>query len=75
MSSDEQKYWYNVLTGQVEQGMISPAADRVGPFDTEADAARAPETWRERSQAWAAEETAEDDWGGGLGGDVDGDGD
>lgn len=74
MSRDEQQYWYNVLTGQVERGMISPAADRVGPFATEAEAARAPETLRERSQAWAAEEAAEDNWGSSAGG-VDGDGD
>lgn len=67
MSGDEQKYWYNPTTGQVERGMVSPAVDRVGPFDTEAEAARAPEILRERSRAWAAEEAAEDDWSGTAG--------
>lgn len=62
MSVDEQKYWYNSVTGQVEFGRISPSTDRVGPFDTEAEAARAPELLQERSRAWAEEEAAEDDW-------------
>jgi hypothetical protein len=66
--SDEQKYWYNLNTGQVEFGMISPSSERVGPFDTEADAAAAPETLRERSRAWAADEAAEDNWGSTAGG-------
>lgn len=63
MSVDEQKYWYNSATGQVEFGRISPSTDRVGPFDTEAEAARAPELLQERARAWAEEEAAEDDWG------------
>lgn len=69
MSNDERKYWYNSSTGAVEYGMVSPAADRVGPFDTEAEAARAPEKLRERSKAWSDDEEAEDDWGRGTKGD------
>ncbi|MFT4259741.1 SPOR domain-containing protein [Microbacterium sp.] len=60
MSSGDEKYWYNLSTGQVEFGMISPSVDRVGPFDSEADAARAPEVLRERARAWADEDAAED---------------
>ena len=63
--SDDNKYWYNLNTGQVERGYTSPSADRAGPFDTEAEAARAPETMRERSRAWAEEEAREDVWGSG----------
>ncbi|AZS43742.1 hypothetical protein [Microbacterium oleivorans] len=59
--SDADKYWYNLKTGEVQQGFESPAVDRAGPFDTAEDAARAPEIMRERSRAWAAEEAAEDD--------------
>ena len=40
MSDGDEKYWYNLSTGEVELGMLSAAVDRVGPFDTEADAAR-----------------------------------
>ncbi|ODA90119.1 methionine aminopeptidase [Leifsonia xyli subsp. xyli] len=56
----EHKYWYNLKTGQVERGFLSPAPDRVGPFDTHAEAERALEKLRENSAKWA-EEDAEDD--------------
>ena len=38
MSDDNTKYWYNLETGQVEQGYESPAIDRAGPFDTAEEA-------------------------------------
>ncbi|MBO0979157.1 SPOR domain-containing protein [Microbacterium sp. SD291] len=66
MSNGDDKYWYNLETGQVEFGMISPSVDRVGPFDTEADAARAPETLKERARAWAEEEAADESWDSGT---------
>ncbi|MDT3317048.1 SPOR domain-containing protein [Microbacterium oleivorans] len=59
--SDADKYWYNLKTGEVQQGFEVPSADRAGPFDTAEEAARAPEIMRERSRAWAAEDAAEDD--------------
>ncbi|MFJ2552791.1 SPOR domain-containing protein [Microbacterium sp. NPDC087591] len=62
MSDGDDKYWYNSETGQVEFGMISPSADRVGPFDTAAEAARAPEVLKERARAWAEEEAVEQGW-------------
>ena len=65
MSDIEKKYWYNLRTGAVEHGFESPSIDRVGPFDTSEEAARAPQVMAERSRAWAEEEAREDDWGGG----------
>ncbi|MFJ4175787.1 SPOR domain-containing protein [Microbacterium sp. NPDC089696] len=62
MSNGDEKYWYNLNTKQVEFGMLSPSADRVGPFDTEAEAAHAPEKLQERARAWADEDAAEDGW-------------
>lgn len=62
MSEDSEKYWYNFTTGAVERGFESPAIDRAGPFDTEAEAARAPELLRERSRVWSEEEAREDNW-------------
>ncbi|MCO7202696.1 SPOR domain-containing protein [Microbacterium sp. CnD16-F] len=59
--SDADKYWYNLKTGEVQQGYEVPSVDRAGPFDTAEEAARAPEIMRERSRAWAAEDAAEDD--------------
>jgi hypothetical protein len=52
-------WWYNLRTGSVEQGAQSSSYDRVGPFATQAEAERAPDTLRERSQRWSAED-AED---------------
>ena len=60
MTSDSEKYWYNLKTGEVEKGYESPAVDRAGPFETAEEAARAPEIRRERSRAWAEEEARED---------------
>ncbi len=59
MSSDSEKYWYNLETGAVERGFKSPAPDRAGPFDTAEDAARAPEIIRERSRQWAEDDAAD----------------
>ena len=52
----ESKFWYNVRTGQVEQGFKSPAPDRVGPFDTHHEAEHALEKLQENSARWAAED-------------------
>lgn len=59
----EEKYWYNLTTGDVERGFESPAIDRAGPFDTAEEAARAPEILAERSRAWAEDDAREDNWG------------
>jgi len=59
VSSDSKKYWYNLETGEVEHGYVSPSIDRAGPFETAEEAARAPEIIRERSRAWAEEERRE----------------
>jgi hypothetical protein len=64
VTSDSEKYWYNLKTGQVEKGYESPAVDRAGPFDTPEEAANAPEFMRQRSRAWAEDEARDDAWGG-----------
>jgi hypothetical protein len=56
----EHRYWYNMKTGQVEQGFVSPARDRVGPFDTRVEAEHALEKLRANSAKWAEEDAAED---------------
>ena len=65
MTSDSEKYWYNLKTGAVEKGFESPSVDRAGPFDTPEEAAKAPEVIRERSRAWADEEARDESWGSG----------
>lgn len=71
MTDGDEKYWYNLATGQVEFGMISSSVDRVGPFDTAEEAAHAPQKLEERSRAWAAEDAAEDGWDAGAAKDSD----
>lgn len=55
------EWWFNTRTQQVEEGPQSLAADRVGPFATREDAARANEIIAERARRWAEEDAAEDD--------------
>lgn len=59
-SDIEHKYWYNLTTGEVEQGFVSPAANRVGPFDTHAEAEKALEVLRANSAKWAEEDAADE---------------
>jgi hypothetical protein len=55
----EQRYWYNMKTGAVEQGFVSPAPDRVGPFETRVEAEHALEKLRANSAKWAEEDAAD----------------
>jgi hypothetical protein len=52
-------WWYNHRTGEVEEGAQSLGSDRDGPFETRADAERAPQIAAERAQAWREEEGEE----------------
>ena len=45
---------------QVEEGMVSPAVERVGPFETREEAEHALEILRANSAKWAEEEAAEE---------------
>ena len=54
------EWWYNHVTGEVEEGAQSLGSDRDGPFATREEAQRAPEIAKERSRAWAAEDAADD---------------
>jgi hypothetical protein len=52
-------WWYNRVTGEVEEGPQSLGSDRDGPFDSREDAARAPEIIAERARKWAEDDAAE----------------
>ncbi|MEX1080253.1 MAG: methionine aminopeptidase [Homoserinimonas sp.] len=53
------EWWYNRITGQVEEGPLSLGSERDGPFRTREDAARAPEIIAERARKWAEDDAAE----------------
>jgi hypothetical protein len=58
--SETPKYWFNIRTRQVELGLRSSSEDRIGPFDTEAEAANAEAIVKARSEAWRTQENEED---------------
>ncbi len=58
----DSKYYYNFTTGKVEKGQISPVTELAGPYDTEEEAASAPDSIAARNAAWDAEDEAEDNW-------------
>jgi hypothetical protein len=58
--SDKPKYWFNLKTKQVETGLKSSSIDRIGPFETEAEARNAEELIKLRSEAWRKQEQEED---------------
>jgi hypothetical protein len=55
----EHQFWYNMRTGEVQQGYVAPSMDRVGPFATREEAAHALDKLRENSAKWAAEDAAD----------------
>ena len=55
------EYWFNVKTGEVEEGHQSSWEHLMGPYPTREAAAKALETAREKSRAW---DDADRDWKG-----------
>ena len=51
-----EEFWFNLKTGQVEFGKLSPASFRVGPFKTESEAKNALETLAQRTEKWNEDE-------------------
>lgn len=58
------EYWFNVKTGQVEEGHQSHGADLMGPYASAEEASRAYEIAREKTEKWDAQDAAEEEeWG------------
>lgn len=53
-------WWYNLLSGQVEENEGAPNAERLGPFETEAEAKNAIDHARERNEKWDKENSSWD---------------
>ena len=60
MHEQETEFWFNMQTGEVEEGKQSLALYRVGPFDSREDAENALEIIAARSAAWADDEDEEE---------------
>ena len=53
MSDSAAKYWYFVKHEAVEEGEdLCPPIDRLGPFDSREEAARAIERAQQRNEEW-----------------------
>ncbi|RNE49550.1 hypothetical protein [Corynebacterium alimapuense] len=63
MSSNEQKWYFNPTTGEIDQGKKSSWANRMGPYDTREDAASALKIAAKRNADIDAAESEDDDWG------------
>jgi len=48
----EQAYYYNLVTGKVERGPVSPWTERIGPYPNYEAAAHALERAKERNEEW-----------------------
>jgi hypothetical protein len=59
MSEEDGSYWYCLKHHRVEGRSGCKAADRAGPFATEAEAANALQLIEERNKRYDAEEEAE----------------
>jgi hypothetical protein len=46
------EFWVNAVTGQVEEGRLSPAAVRMGPYPTREAAQHAFDTAAARNEEW-----------------------
>lgn len=62
MADHDLKWFYNQETGQVEQGKVSSFENRLGPYDTAEEAARALEIIKERNEAADAIDEEDEDW-------------
>ena len=55
----DEKYWYNTKTQQVEKGRQSSWENRMGPYDSRGEAEAALARAKARNEAWDAQD--EDD--------------
>ncbi len=66
------EYWYCLTHERVEGKDGCRNADRLGPYASESEAARAKEIAAERTEAWDQDPDWNDDWGKGSAADQQG---
>lgn len=59
MTGTDTEFYYNVATGEVEQGKVSDWAGRMGPYPSREAAEHALETASRRSAAWDEQDERE----------------
>lgn len=63
MADADNKWYYDPKTGDVEQGKVDSWANRMGPYDTHAEALNALRIAEARTAAADDAEEDDDDWG------------
>ena len=58
MDGTEREFYYNLSTGQVEEGKVAGASDRMGPYPTAEAAAQAFAKAEARNEEWDADDEA-----------------
>lgn len=61
IADDEHGWYFNLTSGEVEQGLVSPWTDRMGPYPSREAAAQALATAKARNEAWDAQD---EEWNG-----------
>ncbi|MDO4609053.1 SPOR domain-containing protein [Corynebacterium sp.] len=59
----EQKWWYDPENHEVSQGKKQPWTNRMGPYDSEAEARAAMQRVAQRNAAADEWDERDDDWG------------
>ncbi|WP_155838662.1 SPOR domain-containing protein [Arthrobacter castelli] len=49
-------FWYNVVTGKVEEGAQSDWTQLIGPYQTRAEAEQAMQKVQQRNEAWDSQD-------------------
>lgn len=55
------QYYYDLGTGEITQGKVRGAANRMGPYDSREEAEQALAAAAARNEAWEAEDRAWED--------------
>jgi hypothetical protein len=59
--SEQREFYYNLATGQVEEGKVHGATNRMGPYPSAEAAAQALARAQDRNEKWAEEDEAWED--------------
>lgn len=60
--ADTQEWYYNTVTGEVEEGPQSPMQNRLGPYKTREDAQKALEIAKKHNKKWDDQDRAWNSW-------------
>lgn len=63
MADSENKWYFDMSTGEVSRGRKDSWGSRMGPYDSAEEASHALEIAKARNKAADAQDAADEDWG------------